>query len=161
MVRDSASTRLRQSSSRAEGFSLQITRMKKVSTRRHRKVSSLQQLNSSIQTVLRSAHACSLNRVAVTSVSTDARNPAELNSTRLFSCRKSDFCRRYHQTASNSITSFIRRRRSRKHARGNVRHLFDGSWRSGGSSKQALSCSRPCRDNDDDLKSRVKQLLRW
>ena len=66
----------------AEKFSMQMTRMKSVQqddTEWHRKISFLQQLRVSIQTVLRNAHAYSFNQVAVTSASTDARNSVKLN----------------------------------------------------------------------------------
>ncbi len=96
-----------------------------------------------IQAVLCSAHACPLYRTAATSAPTGAWNPAELNLTRLPNYRKPGSCRRCHQTASNSIAPSIRRRRSRKHAQGGVRHLFDWSRRTGGSYVQAPPCSRP------------------
>ena len=102
-----------------------------------------------IQAVLGRAHAYPLNQVAATSAPTGAWNPAELNSTRLPNCRKPGSCRRCHQTASNSITLFIRRRHSRKHGQGGVRHLFNWSWRTGDSSEQAPPCSRPCRGDGD------------
>ncbi len=69
-------------SSWAEKFSMQMTRMKSVrqdDTEQHRKMSFLQQFRVSIQAVLRSAHAYSLNQVAVTSASTDAWNSVKLN----------------------------------------------------------------------------------
>ncbi len=102
-----------------------------------------------IQAVLRSAHAYSLNQAAATSASTDAWNSAELNSMKLPNCRKPGFGRRCHQTAANSITPFIRRRHSRKHAQGDVRHLFNWSRRTGDSSEQASPCLRPCRGDGD------------
>ncbi len=136
---------------------------KECSTRWHRTtqenvISSTAQIP--IQAVLSRAHAYPLNQVAATSASTGAWNSAELNSTRLLNCRKPDFCRRCHQTASNSITLFIRRRHSRKHGQSGVRHLFNWSWRTGDSSEQASPCSRPCCDDDDRSTTREQELPR-